>query len=202
MKLTAFTQKSRRAFTLTELLIVVGIIAFLSSATIMSLSQIQRGSTLNSAIHHVTGLVNLARAHATAQNTYVYLFLDHESSSDGLQAFVWASRDGDDPLKAVSAEDLSSATFTIEALRPPHALSQVRLSIDDSALGQDKSVSWQGQTYTAFLRFHPDGQISAERGNFAAQHSIVLQPVQGATTGNTASIRVASLTGNVEVSFD
>lgn len=65
--------KGQKAFTLIELLVVVGIIAVLAVAVIPSIRGVSTSFSLTAAADQVTGLLNLARQTAIAQNRPVQI---------------------------------------------------------------------------------------------------------------------------------
>jgi len=88
MTMTASTSSSRRmpsAFTLTELLIVMGVIAALSVLTLVSVRSIIQGAQLASATNTVTASLDSARSMAMKYNTVVVLVFRPRFAGDGEQ---------------------------------------------------------------------------------------------------------------------
>ncbi len=92
MKVSLVQRKS--AFSILELLVVIGIIAICSVMAITAVSSIGRGTSMTKAGGDIASLLEQARAHAMAQNTYVWVgFQQHDT--DTLSAAVVASRNGE-----------------------------------------------------------------------------------------------------------
>ena len=86
-------QYNRSAFSLIELLVVMGIIAILSSLAIPAFNAIRGGGSLTKAANDVSGILEQARAYAMAQNTYVWVGFKKEGT-DTLLVGVSASPSG------------------------------------------------------------------------------------------------------------
>lgn len=80
-------------FSLIELLTVIAILAILAVASMAAFTNIGRAGNLTKTGNDIGGLLELARAHAMAQNTYVWV--GFEEGTDGvLLVGVAASRNG------------------------------------------------------------------------------------------------------------
>lgn len=69
--MTATPRSRRRAFTLTELLVVMGVLAVLAVLTAVGVQKISRESRVASAVNTVTGMLGSARALAIRENAVV-----------------------------------------------------------------------------------------------------------------------------------
>ena len=69
------------AFTLVELLVVVGIIAVLMVLMVPAFTTIKGGSDVTSAAYQIAGVLEQARTHAIAHNTYVWVGFYEENAN-------------------------------------------------------------------------------------------------------------------------
>src|SRR6266498_4625209 len=69
------------AFTLLELLIVIGIIAILMVLIVPAFTNIKSGTDATSAAHTIKGVLDTARTYAKANNTYVWVGFFEEDGS-------------------------------------------------------------------------------------------------------------------------
>ena len=120
-------------FTLLELLVVIGIIALLSSLAGPAISSISKGSQMNQALAEVGGLLEQARQYAVAKNTYVWVAFDDSRSGeeDQLRIAVLASKGGTD-LAAWGTDDTTGAAAQTQVLNRIRTFSQVKLSGADT----------------------------------------------------------------------
>lgn len=96
-----------RAFTLVELLIVMGIIVLLASLVGPAVNAINGGGKLSKTASDISDLLQQARAYAMANNTYVYLAIDEFDANntklvqgDGrIAVAIVASKNGVRPAK-------------------------------------------------------------------------------------------------------
>lgn len=70
----------RAAFTLVELLIVMGFMSLLVAVTVPAVNALRGGGDLNRAVDEVSLTLNRARTHAMTQNTYVWVGMVEESA--------------------------------------------------------------------------------------------------------------------------
>lgn len=94
-----------QAFSLVELLVVMGILGIAMVIVLPAVSGIQTGSGLTSTAHRIADTLSLAREYALAHNTYVWAGIDEVSQSSGASgpltdgvgrvvASIVASKDG------------------------------------------------------------------------------------------------------------
>ena len=107
-------QKQRErasAFTLLELLIVIGVVAILLVLIGPALTTIRSGTDVSSAIYGVKGVLENARAYAKANHTYVFVgFSEVDSSIDPLVSPQIAT--GDTPYGRVAVAVVASKDGT------------------------------------------------------------------------------------------
>ncbi len=77
-------QRSRSAFTLIELVVVIGIIALLMVLVAPAFTNIKSGTDVTSAAYTVKGVIDTARTYAKANNTYAWVGFYEENVSNPL----------------------------------------------------------------------------------------------------------------------
>lgn len=95
----ASTLRRRNAFTLLELLIVLGIIGVLLVLIAPALTTIKSGTDVTSAAYTIKGLLDTARTQAKANNTYTWVGFASSVGSNvtgSVSLFIVASKDGTD----------------------------------------------------------------------------------------------------------
>jgi prepilin-type N-terminal cleavage/methylation domain-containing protein len=75
-------QRSRSAFTLIELVVVIGIIALLMVLVVPAFTNIKGGTDVTSAAYTVKGVIDAARTYAKANNTYTWVGFFEENVSN------------------------------------------------------------------------------------------------------------------------
>jgi prepilin-type N-terminal cleavage/methylation domain-containing protein len=90
---------SKRAFTLTEMLVVLAIMTIITAIGVPSLFSVTNSGKMNESTSDLAGILEQARQYAAAQNTYVWVALQPQTVNnvDVLNVAVVASNDGTDP---------------------------------------------------------------------------------------------------------
>ncbi len=105
-----FKRPVNRSFTLTELLVVIAIMGIVIAVSLPSLRGQNGAGNFNKSVQEIAGILDQARAYATAQNTYVWVafypldpsalpapYTDH--GGEQLYVVTYASTDGTDPVQ-------------------------------------------------------------------------------------------------------
>ena len=215
------SSKKASAFSLIELLVVMGVMTLLMGMAVPAMSSLAKGSQMNQALSDVAGLMEMARQHATAQNTYVWVAFNDEAALQGaddqVRVAVLVSKSGAD-LATWGADDTTSGSAQTQLIVKPRTFSQVKLSdatvfksqitelpaTSASSLGAAsftiKVPGRQNEVFTKAIQFTPSG----EARNGAGMTGVVdlgLQPTHGhvANEKNVAVVRVNGLTGQTRI---
>lgn len=202
---------SKKAFSLTELLIVVAVIALMLALGAPALVSIAQGGAMKKAISSVSDTVELARIEAMSTSSWVLVgFADTsaEGSTGGLQTsvFVVATRDGTTNMAADNLMPLSR----------PLRLDNVKVLSEPSHWGTNAAVlrgspfSFQAtlagkavQVSDRVLAFSPHGDAVVDPSVHNSWVEIPLREVRGTKEieEKTASVRVSGMSGQVLVDY-
>ncbi len=101
MRLPPHRSRRTSAFTLIQLLISVAIIVVLTAVATLSFQGINSSGKFNKALEEISGILEQARAYASAQDTYVWVVLYENAPASGpkeVYVAAFASNDGTDPF--------------------------------------------------------------------------------------------------------
>lgn len=215
MKISAFKHE---AFSILELLAVIGIISLCSVMVIAAVSSIGGGTSITKAGGDVASLLEQARTHAMAQNTYVWVGF-RQDDMDTLSAAVVASRNGE-PQPIVT--DAAASPSDVIQLGGIQRFKNVRMVVAPSGTGR-ATVGASAQLaglITPIIRFgagkggnHRDftnqvvqfnnrGEAKIASGSFQKIVEIGLQASANGSVrdpNNYAAVQLGALTGSVTV---
>ena len=134
-------RRSRSAFTLIELILVMAVLAVVLAFAAPSLSRFFRGRSLDSEAHRFLALTRYAQSHAAAEGMPMVLWIDTRLGQYGLQAET-----------SDTGGDAKAKEFVADV--------NVELSVQEPT-GATTSLPWQRTLAIAAnrpaLRFTPDG---------------------------------------------
>lgn len=214
--------RPRRAFTLVELLVVVGVISLLLVAAIPAFNSINRGRSVTRAVIDVASVLELARAEAMATRSYVYVGFVNAVNSDGnseLRCGAVISIDGTSTTTATNLRPLSKLTkFPSVMMTNYTSLPQVVKDASDITLRADTDyvITFPPTAYfkdkfndSAFdscptFGISPQGEalhVSNSLSFFRTTTSVGLVPTNGTTpmTTDGAIVSYYGGTGQVRV---
>jgi prepilin-type N-terminal cleavage/methylation domain-containing protein len=197
------TQYNRSAFSLIELLVVMAIIAILSSLAIPAFNAIRGAGSLTKAANDVSGILEQARAYAMAQNTYVWVGFKKEGS-DTLLVGVSASPSGTTNAnnlvsisRLVRIENLQLVEAPASTARPQSNVVQL--------FGSGTAFPFSSGT-NAFanqiLRWNSRGEARLDSATLSRVIEIGLQPSANGVIRNASNylaIQINALSGAVSV---
>ena len=96
---------SSSAFTLIELLTVVGISVLMTAVTIPALNALKNSSDVTSAAYDISGIVQVARTYAMTNNTYVYVGFEEVNASQSSGSLKQTAGVGRLAVVAAARED-------------------------------------------------------------------------------------------------
>ena len=211
-----------RAFTLLELLVVIGIIAILLVAVIPAMTTIFRAKGVASAADDVSGMLELARAKAMATGSYVYVGFVNTTNSDGnaeLRCAAVISMDGSSDTSSTNLRPLSKLLKLPSVIMTNyHSLpAVVQAAADDSLkIDTDYVIAFPATTYlrgkfndAAFdscptVGISPQGEIlqgASPTVFFRATTAVGLVQTHGVTpvTTNGAIVSYSGGTGQIRL---
>lgn len=98
------------AFTLLELMVVIGLMAIVVALVVPAFSSMTRGNALTRAVNDVSGLLELGRAEAMSSRSYVYLGFANTTNKEGnseLRIGAVTSLDGSSNTASANLRPLS-----------------------------------------------------------------------------------------------
>jgi type II secretory pathway pseudopilin PulG len=227
--LRSLSQRERAsAFTLLELLIVVGIIALLLVLMAPAFTTIKSAGDVTSAAYTIKGALDTARTYAKTNNTYTWVGFAGSigvSITGQVQVAIVASKDGTNLGTDGNglAGDITANTIPVGKLmridnidigntgdptndgtefesRPP-VLAAYRVSASgDTAY----PFTLQGVTFMRWIRFSPRGEAVVKGGTtqIAPYAEVGLLPTHGtvlAATPNIVAIQISGFGGDVRI---
>jgi Tfp pilus assembly protein FimT len=219
--LFAASFRKAAAFSLIELLLVMGVMTLLMGVAVPAVSSLAKGSQMNQALSDVAGMLEMARQHATAQNTYVWVAFNDEAASQGadeqVRVAVLVSKSGAD-LSTWGSDDTTASAASTQLIVKPRTFNQVKLSdatvfksqitdlpaADASSLGAAsftiKVPGRQNEIFTKAIQFTPTGEARTGSG-MTGIVDLGLQPTHGHALNaqNVAVVRVNGLTGQTRI---
>jgi prepilin-type N-terminal cleavage/methylation domain-containing protein len=219
-------QVPARAFTLVEMLTVLGLIALLSAAAVPAFQAFRGASRISRAASDIATTLDQARAYAMANNTYVYVaFAERDMREAGKEGrgqvimTVLSSRDGTRSfgtgnqnllhlgrIHRLEALRLADSLPNEDALARPAVESGYRLG--NEAFPSASTVDASGYRFSKMIRFDPRGTAGVPgNGSFSAIPKwieIALSPAGGGGggaegAGNCAAIVLDGVTGSSKI---
>jgi prepilin-type N-terminal cleavage/methylation domain-containing protein len=216
MKPTLPSSPIRKAFSLVELLVVVALLGVLSLLATMAFNSITRGQGVTKAGYDIAEVMNVARSHAMANNTYTWVgFLPQ--SNEGLRMTVVASKNGNG---TPTNTDLSSTNSELTQIWKTALLQNIALITAPNSPSNRPAVSANAQlaaNTTAILpfstgtgagklnynryvvQFNSRGEARIASGALKNRMEVGVGPFNATNIDNYAAIQISALTGSVTV---
>jgi len=187
-------QKASRAFSLLELVIVVGIIGLLLVLISPWFTSIKGGTDVTSAAYTIKGVLDAARTHAKANNTYAWVGFSGSIGSTvtgKVALYVVASKDGTDLGTSVNQPpgnriDITAKVTPVGKVMRldnahigdtgsptndgtdfegrPAVNRNYRIGAEGSMYDSDYYFSWQETQFDRWIRFNPRGEAVVKGG--------------------------------------
>lgn len=188
----------RSAFSLIELLIVVAIIAVLAALAMPAFTSIRGAGGLTKAANDIAGILEQARAHAMAQNTYAWVGFRKEGQ-DGLMVGVISSKTGSSNPSAdvvqlgklVRFDNIQLVNLPHSGTRPADSVDQL-LGVTNAALAFTIGTnSFSSQV----IRWNSRGEARLDAAQLSRHIEIGLQASAGGVVRNAANSAVVQIGG-------
>ena len=213
--------ESVRGFTLLELLIVVGIVGLLLLLLAPAFTTIKSGTDVTNAAYTIKGVLDIARTHAKAQNTYTWVgFADSVGSNitGSVTLAIIASKDGSDLGTSVNQVgnrvDITTGVTPIgKVIRldnahlgdtgtptndgtdfesRPAVNINYRIGAAGSTYNSDYYFLAQGTQFDRWIRFSPRGEAVVKGGSTQIAHYAEVGLLPTHGTAIAATINPAS----------
>lgn len=122
------TTRLRAAFTLVEMLVVMGIIVLILSSAVPMLRGVLGARGISNSVDAISGYLTNARIQAMSQNTYVVVGFCQAQGSDDLQMQAVRSLNGNLDTSNFTAANLATGMLTYRALGPIIHLPNITLT--------------------------------------------------------------------------
>ena len=125
-------QRSRAAFTLLELLIVIAIIAILMVLVVPAFTNIKSGTDVTGAANTIKGVLDTARTYAKANNTYTWVGFYEENVSNPVSPNSNTPKIGRVVMSIVASEDGTNLAASSGAIDPTKLIQVGKLTKIDN----------------------------------------------------------------------
>jgi prepilin-type N-terminal cleavage/methylation domain-containing protein len=181
-----------KAFTLVELLVVMGVISLLAAAAVTGFNAISKARGVTEASYQIASAVELARSEAVSRHTYVWLGFQPTNNSGSLDLLLGMvySKDGTANTSTANLMPLTKA-LTIQSV----ALASVNTQIASGFSGVDLSnlgpstppftFSIGNKSFNGpIITFMPLGEVTtnntpADTNGFDSSLGVELRPTRG-----------------------
>lgn len=204
--------KRSGAFTLVEMMVAMTMIALLSVVSGPALSALSGAGSVNRAIGDLSGALELARAYAMAQSTYVrvgFSQIPSTASATGNQTVVLTLYSKDGTLGASDAAGMASAAW-VPVAKP---LLLRGLCVNDAlGAGDDatpsatdipayvRKVPGVGDaTFSSCIQFDPSGEARVQLAGVSRFIKIGMNRTQPSADSNAFVVRLAGVSGAIAI---
>lgn len=194
------------ALSLVELLLVVALVAILSTLAVPAFVSIAQGSGMKRAIVSVSDSLEQARTEAMAQSTWVLVGFSQNTTNipQNLTIMSVASRDGTTNTASANLMPLSKPIKVDNVQILPSSLTSTNPVLKNSQFEFTSTVAGASRRfYGTVIAFSPQGEAILTNSTVSSWIEIPLQELRGNTpiTNKTASIRVSGVSGQVIVNY-
>lgn len=188
----------RSAFSLIELLIVIAIIAVLAALAMPAFTSIRGAGGLTKAANDIAGMLEQARAHAMAQNTYAWVGF-RKYGEDGLMVGVISSKTGSsNPStnavqlgKLVRFDNIQLVDLPHSGTRPADSVDQLKDATNTALAFTIGTNSFSSQV----IRWNSRGEARLDTTQLSRHIEIGLQASAGGAVRNAANSAVVQIGG-------
>ncbi|PTY01959.1 hypothetical protein DB346_10945 [Verrucomicrobia bacterium LW23] len=212
-------RSARAGFTLTELVVVIGVILTIGAISGPALRTLNGAGSVSRASEDLARTMELARTFAMANQTYVRVAISDEVAGTMVVLPIYSA---DGTLDADGAADMASAQKwpvvamplmlsnfrmddTLNASTPATSGDQVPSSTNISGMRravQGLGSNPSGVMFSKFIQFNPNGEARVVKGATARYIKLGLHKSEGNGGGRSANpfvVRVSGVNGTVSV---
>jgi prepilin-type N-terminal cleavage/methylation domain-containing protein len=201
------------AFTLTELLVVLAIVALLSAMTLPSVTGLLGTGQVDQAANDLSTFTELARTYAMGHHTYVRLAVGQSTDASGRPLLIILnlfSADGTESADMGTAGNWPPLTKplvlnnfkinnTLNGLNPDTSLDEVPPATSTFGTLSSPVGNLGAISFTSFIEFNPGGEASIMAGNPARYIKLALDQPPPRQGQNPFIIRVSGINGTVQI---
>lgn len=207
--------RSSSAFSLVELLVVIGIIAILSAALGPAISSLSSAGSVNKAVADLERTLDLARLYALTHQTFVRVAIADVPGATEASTIVLVIAPSDGTLDAESKADMEDPAKWPALNRPlilknfqindalnatdPGTSTDALPSASDVASFSRKVPGVTASDFAACIQFNPSGQASVNKGVPARYVKIGVDKRDAQAGKNPFIIRMVGSTGAIRV---
>jgi len=206
-------RRSRRGFSLVELLVVMGIIVIMGAVSLPALMSIMASNAANQASTNVAGLMEYSRQYAMTQQTYVRVGIATVQengvtketillpiySSDGTTGTSMSDADAwplvRKPVVLPQTEIDNSLNISINGIST--SSDSLPSSSDMGTFTRDYSGLPTGLSFSSIIQFNPHGEAQIEDGTTARHIKIAMSRV--GQSDDPFIVRIAGAGGYIRV---
>lgn len=194
--------KSRRAFTLVEILTVFAVVTLFAALITPAVNSLLRASNITHASDHLAGAMNFARQTATARNQPVELRLyQFGGPAPSFRAFQLFAMDSENRGRPLGKLERLPGSVLIDSSKELSTLLGPILEKTWTTGEPQPDLPQLGSYQTRAFQFRPDGSTSLPASGiwFLTLHNASDGDARTSPPGNFAALQIDPVTGTVSV---
>jgi len=193
--------RTHQAFSLIELLTVIAIVGILITIAAPSFSSLGSNGNVNYALLNISLLLEQSRAHALANNTYVWVGFSEEDKTLSVTSVVGTTGSSDDISSNAFRPLSKTKSFDNITLGPVPGITDIPEAEQLTPNPETSFTQSQGgktHSFSRVIEFAPNGGARLRAGSIPRWIQVGILPAN-AGENKEAAIQVAGLSGQVRV---